>query len=208
MYDRTVVRDESVDGISRWLWPQDDHGAWTGPKDDWEQSHKDKILKYVNNFDIVVQAGGNCGMYPRLLSDMFKVVYTFEPEPLNFFCLVNNCQKSNIIKLNAALGDKHSMIRVLLHDNSNVGMHTVEENETCFIPQLMIDDLHLFKCDLIMLDIEGYEIHALKGAEKTIKNFKPVIFCERPTDNIMEYLSGFGYSPVDISKMDTIFIVK
>jgi hypothetical protein len=46
------------------------------------------------------------------------------------------------------------------------------------IPILRVDDLALPHCDLMMLDLEGYELFALKGALNTITRCKPVIVME------------------------------
>jgi len=46
-------------------------------------------------------------------------------------------------------------------------------------PTLMIDDLKLNHCDLICLDVEGYETPALIGACQTIEKHSPIILTER-----------------------------
>ncbi len=46
------------------------------------------------------------------------------------------------------------------------------------IPMQTIDSLDLAECDLIWLDIEGYEVNALKGAKKTIDRFQPAVIIE------------------------------
>ena len=150
-------RDVPVDGVTSWHWVTQDYGAFDGPKQDWEESHKAAYLRHVTNWDVVVQAGGNCGMYPTLFARLFKTVYTFEPDPLNFYALVQNCQDDNIIKMQAALGDVHTMIEVRRASMTNVGMHTVAPAIGAKIPQLRIDDLKLDACGLFQLDIEGYE---------------------------------------------------
>ena len=146
-------------------------------------------------------------MYPRLLSDIFKTVYTFEPHPWNFHALSRNCNKENIIKINAALGDTHKMIAMSAGRDINVGEFKVEESEIAYIPQLMIDDFELSDCNLLMLDIENYEMQALKGAKKTIKKFKPVIFVESGKE-CEEFLQGLGYKSIDKSMHDTIFVAE
>lgn len=196
-----------IDSIETWQWITTDHGAFDGPMNDWIESHKAVYLKHVTDWSVVVQAGGNCGMYPALFAHLFKTVYTFEPDPLNFYALVQNTQFDNIIKMQAALGDHHGMIEVHRQTMQNVGMHTVRKTETAFIPQLCIDDLALPSCGLIQLDIEGYEIHALTGARNTIEKFKPVIACERADEKITQFLSARGYSMVGQSKMDAIYKV-
>lgn len=199
------VREVSVDGVPSWNWIAQDYGAFDGPKQDWEESHKAIYEKHVTDWDTVIQAGGNCGMYPTLFSKMFKTVYTFEPDPLNFYTLVMNCQYDNIIKMQAALGEVHDMIEVRRAAMTNVGMHTVISATNARIPQLRIDDLKLQACGLIQLDIEGYEIFALRGARETIRQFRPVIACENGNAQIAELLAEYGYQVVDRSKMDTIY---
>ena len=46
------------------------------------------------------------------------------------------------------------------------------------IPTLRVDDLGLKVCDLLYLDIEGYELFALRGSAETIRRCRPVIACE------------------------------
>lgn len=196
-----------VGRVQDWVWIASDNGAWDGPKMDWETTHYDLIRTSVKKFDVVVQAGGNQGMYPRLLSDMFQHVYTFEPDPLNFHCLVGNCQSDNIHKFNAALGASHAMVNVNRHTMENVGCHTVTENADAFTPQLMIDDLELPTCDFIWLDIEGYEYNALLGARRTIDKFKPAVMVERGSDQIASYLLEWGYQIRGTSHADTMYTI-
>lgn len=203
------VRNELVDGIGPWLWIKSDDAGWdAGAKGDWEKSHKQKLIEHVPEKGIIVQAGGNLGLYPRLMSEIFNMVYTFEPDPLNFQCLTANCQKDNIIKIQAALGNIHKMIIVRRLSMENVGMHRVEDNENSRIPQLMIDDLILPRCDCIYLDVEGYEMQALQGSIRTIARNNPVIFLERghnEWDQVMSFMDSFGYEQVDESISDAIF---
>jgi FkbM family methyltransferase len=199
------IRTEKVDDVELWLWIKKDMGAWTGPRLEWPH-FKQRYLKYVKKFDLVVQAGGNLGMYPRLLSDMFKWVYTFEPDSLNFHCLVNNCQKSNIVKFNAALSNSHQMLELNRHDLENAGMHRMSM-KAGHTPTLMIDDFDFSDCDLIQLDVEGFEFNALRGGMKTIEKFKPVIAAELGSKQIEDLLKPFGYRKVDEYESDSFYMV-
>jgi FkbM family methyltransferase len=202
------VRNEIVDGVKDWSWIASDNGAWDGPKMDWETSHKTKYYEYVKKFDVCIQAGGNQGMYPRLLSEKFASVYTFEPDPLNFHCLVNNCQKDNIYKFNAALGSTLGEVFLSRGSMTNTGTHTVNNNNGFKIIQMTIDSLNLSACDLIALDIEGYEEQALKGAIKTIEKYKPVIAAERGVGSMQKVLEDLGYVYRGNSVSDQIFSVN
>jgi FkbM family methyltransferase len=170
----------------------------------WNLDHKPKFEEYCDNKRVAVQAGGFIGIYPQLLSQMFNEVYTFEPDPLNFHCLVNNCQTKNIHKFNGVLGDVNKLISIGGGLEVNPGMFRVVESvdNLATIPQFRIDDLKLNQCDLIQLDIEGRELFALAGAEETISEFKPVICCEvhlssQVSEMILKYLSKWNYKEVE-----------
>jgi len=181
------TREDTVAGIGPWRWLQADTGAWDGPKKDFEESHIHAYKKHIENWNVVVQAGGCQGMYPRIFSEIFQRVYTFEPDPL-------------------ALGAENKLISVVRNVQDNVGMNTVTE-EHQIIPMFTVDSLNLNACDFIQFDLEGYELYALMGAVNTIRQFKPVISCELGNDLILDFLKQFGYSVVDHTIADTIYKV-
>lgn len=172
---------------------------------DWYQGYSSTYYRYVKDYNVVVQAGGYCGIYPRLFAEKFNSVYTFEPDPLNFLCLTLNCDRDNIIKFQSALGDKHEMVLLNRLCLTNKGMNVVRPYTNASIPTLLIDDLDLSDCNFIQLDTEGYELKILKGAARTIEKFKPVIAVEDSNDNIKSYLSTFGYEERETINRDTIF---
>lgn len=135
------------------------------------------VYPLCRSFRVAVQAGGNCGIWPAALGKKFERVYTFEPDPMNFRCLCANAPAENIIKFNAALGYRHEMID-LVRQPDNCGAHSVARDAKGGLPTLCIDDLSLRECDLIYLDIEGYEFRALRGALATIERCHPVIVVE------------------------------
>lgn len=205
---QTVFRHESVGELHGWTWPKTDTGAWNGPKMDWESSHSHKYMKYLKNRRAVVTAGANCGMYARQYAYLFETVYAFEPDPLNFYCLVNNCQMDNVVKMQCALGSEAGLISINRNYADNVGMNTVNEDPSTDprFPLITIDSLNLRYCDLIQLDVEGYEEKVLLGAKKTIKKHKPVIILENGCRFYLEIMNSLGYEHVDSSSADDIFV--
>ena len=206
--------EHEIDGLNNWTWIGTDWEAWEGPVRCWKHTHKTAYLEKVKKFDVCVQAGGNLGLYPRLFAEHFKTVYTLEPDPLNFHCLVNNCQKDNIIKLQAALGDECKMIEVARLNYSNAGLHRIHDPSDPAhkpikiigpIPMLTIDTLNLETCDLIQLDVEEHEYKCLLGAIKTLEKFKPVVSVERVSNQISELLHSLGYQHFCGVEMDSIF---
>ncbi len=193
-----------------WVWPEKDDECWQAVFN--EVSKIPKVLERVKTRNVCVQAGGNCGVFPKYLSAEFKVVYTFEPDPANYLCLISNCPQTNVFKFPSALGDTHVCID-LEREERNCGAYQVSGSG--LIPTLTIDDLALPACDLIYLDIEGMEYKALLGAEKTLEQFHPVIVTEEKSlggrygvfeNTIRDWLKRFDYEQVDRLLNDSVYV--
>lgn len=205
------VRNTDILGESDWTWVKSDNGAFgsvsNGPMRDWIQSHSTKYFKHVRNFDTIVTAGGNCGMYVRFYAKKFKYVYAFEPNPLSFHCMVMNNQYDNVVKLNAAVGDSPGLVDLNRTDAGNIGTHKIDSaGNVLKIPTFTIDSLDLKTCDLIQLDVEGYESKAIEGAIHTIMIHKPVIIAENfSSDTCKEFMRNINYEYVECSFSDSIY---
>jgi len=177
-------------------------------------------VKYCNKFDVMVQAGGNVGFYVNQFSKIFKTVYTFEPMPLLFYCLNLNVTSENVYKFNCCLGNTNECVSMndatltLGHGGSHVNLNSELHNRKT--PTIKIDNLNLQICDLIQLDLEGYEFNALLGGIETIKRCKPVIIVEKfdawaarynsSLSKVEELLNTLGYIYVDtIANGDNVF---
>lgn len=206
MKDLTEIRNN-------YIWPKHDKACWKYLNV--RLNTVKKITDFCNNKRIIIQAGGNAGLYVDLYSRLFDYVYSFEPEPLNFFCLTNNT-KENVFKFQACLGNNKTFVR--LQDNSgnsekpNTGSYRVAGRG--FIPTLSIDSFNFPLVDCIHLDIEGYELFALEGAVNTINKHKPVIALEinnlssrykYSTDFLINYLKNLNYEKVGEVYDDFIF---
>ncbi len=208
----TTIKD------GKWVWPANDVTSWLG-----QNEHKDlykTILPYVKNKGVMVQAGGNCGFILSTFVDHFDFVYTFEPDTVNFYCLSQNVTAENVFKMQACLGESNGTTRVQQlvregHDHDTGGVHVAGDG---YLPLIAIDSLNLPGCDLIQLDVEGFELKALKGAVNTIKKYKPVLcveLCEswlnRYNDNsteVINFIESLGYTEVATQGVDHIFICE
>lgn len=136
----------------------------------------DLALEHCNARGTVVQAGGNVGFLARQLATEFKRVITLEPAEDNFRCLEMNITQDNIEAHWAAVGECEEPIS-MTGGPENCGSYAVEGAGS--IPMKRIDNLELDNgCDLIILDVEGYEFLALLGAKKTVEKYRPVIILE------------------------------
>jgi FkbM family methyltransferase len=169
---------ESKRHSGKWLWPKEDIWAWKwlNKKDHWDLPYRIKDVCPTTN--LVIQAGGNAGLYPKQYSTFFKKVITFEPDYRNFLCLCENVKDLNVEKCQKALGDKKSFINLDTNPKWNeTNSGALKINGDGNIEQITIDSLNLNPC-LIHLDIEGFEGPALVGALETITRAKPLIVLE------------------------------
>lgn len=171
----------------------------------------DVVLKHCKEFNVCVQAGGHLGFWANRLSLFFAHTYSFEADPIVFECLVRNIKKKKkVTALCYALGNEEKKVK--LRRGASAGGSRVEEGGKIEIEQVRLDScMTLSSCDAIMLDIEGGELNALKGAEETIKRFSPVILVEELEayqEVLHGYMESIGYVRVDEYGRDGIWIRK
>lgn len=198
-----------------WWWPEDDTAARFVIINDVDDAVR-RLLAHIPGRDCIVQAGANVGVYPLALADHFQRVVTAEPDPENFDCLSRNLAARDsldrVVSFQAAFGESVNSCKMIEVSTGNCGAHRIELGGA--IPVLNIDSLALTACDAIWLDVEGYELPALKGAFKTIEQFSPVIAIEDKGLQVafgiapgaaQEWLFKRGYQEIDRIGNDKVF---
>ena len=127
---------------------------------------------------VVVDAGANIGIYSQFLARCVGptgVVHSFEPSPENFKRLQSATRKLANVRLSqAAVGECSGTSKLYVSDNLNVDHRTYptegESRRSVPVDIVALDDY--FKpgerVDLIKMDIQGYELHALSGANRVL----------------------------------------
>jgi FkbM family methyltransferase len=194
------------------LWRKDDEDLQTYNILKNETELLEIVKPYLKDNKVIVQAGGNCGMQIVKFADYFDMVYTFEPDPVNFHCLVNNLHYNNVVKLQCCVGDSHKMVSMNNLEGATGGFYVNQNFGN--IPTMMIDDLNLYHCNFIQLDVEGYQMHALRGAIYTIQRFKPVISIEfdwvdryeYTKNDLINFFHNIRYKKVESYTSDHIYV--
>ena len=188
-----------------YIWPKEDVHLWRHLN---KKKYGSIVPRTITNLTkrkgCIIQAGGACGIYADYYSNHFSKVWTFEPDPDNFYCLKQNCNlvpEHNIIAFQCALGSKIGSA-CLHNDRKNFGANYIVENSDIKTRVLTIDNLGIIP-DVIHLDVEGYETNILKGATETIEKYSPMLVLETvDKDYVIEKL---GYTNVGTIGADTIF---
>lgn len=136
------------------------------------------VLNFSKNKDFI--DGGAYVGDSSLIFENFsqpRKIYAFEPEKSNYNLLlktikINDLKK--IIPINKGLGEKEENLKI---KSSGIRSQISEEGDQEV--NITTIDKFVFKNNLsiglIKLDVEGFELEILKGAEKTIKKFKPIL---------------------------------
>jgi FkbM family methyltransferase len=129
--------------------------------------------------DIVVDVGANIGIYSRFFSKCVGpagIVHSFEPSPANFARLRAALSGASNVRLNQlAVGEASARAMLYVSDALNVDHRaypTAGETRSCLpIESIALDDYFSpgERVDVIKLDIQGYELHAVRGAERVIR---------------------------------------
>ena len=198
---KTVTGSLPWTSKTEWTYPADDA---PGRNDWWVKQGPidvdpaiEAILPQLKDNRTCIQAGGFVGIWPTRLAQFFDRVITFEPDPINYDCLIENISGiNNIETYQTALGcDNKKRVRMevpkSLRGNCAAGQVLPDGD----IETTCIDDIGLADVDLIYLDIEGSEYDALTGAAQTINKSRPVIGME---DKGWNSRYNNGASPIEL----------
>lgn len=196
------------DDCNLW-WPDYDHDpvkclqfVMNGIKD------MDIAIKHCRHRRVAVQAGGHVGLWPKRLAQAFRTVYAFECEPLLAECMRRNCQEvTNVLPCSLALGSFVGEVK--MRGAVSAGSWSVDEAGQHVARQTTIDALNLKHCDAIFLDVEAYEVEALRGAAETIAHHKPVIMVEelpRSMEAIQAHMKTLQYRAVQKVHGDVVYV--
>lgn len=201
------------------LWiPSDDHFfrrrlEKSGDRFDYESLLA--CMRYVpkDRRGVAVDVGAHVGTWSVHLAKWFKRVWAIEPQAENFACLNANVKDlDNVSILRMSLGNDVGTMRML--PGSNSGGYFVTTSGAEITNMTRLDSLPITGMDFLKIDVEGYELAALKGGTETIMRDKPVIMIEQNGlatrygwgyHEAGEYLVDIGYSFREQVNKDYIF---
>jgi FkbM family methyltransferase len=186
---------------------------------DYQKNKLDIALGFVKNFTTAIDGGANYGIMSYNLNSKFSKIYAFEVDTPVRECLKKNVEKfqlDNVVVCDCGLSDKEELV-ALNYLKNTFGTYINKEVSGTNICKTL-DSFELTEVGFIKLDCEGYEPYILRGAEQTIKKYKPVILMEEKNYSkryygeegnlAVELLLGWGYTMEVSWPKDCVMVYK
>jgi len=173
--------------------------------------------------DVVLDVGANIGWYSLILNKMAPEgvdIYAFEPHPGNRALLEENLRRnaaSGVHIVASAVSDHCGEQDLFVYSGANTGRHSllpINSGERIRIQTTTLDefwssrDLGQRTPRFIKVDIEGYELMALRGGQGVLQRCPTVLFEYSPQfmqaagqapEELLDLMFGLGF---DCSRLD------
>ena len=175
-----------------------------------QEKHRKKSFQYVKRWDFAIDVGANVGHWTRDISKKFKQVIAIEPQDVNVACFNKNIFADNVKLLQLGLSNREE--HTYIEPNQNEMKHSDTNNVRC----VTFDSLNINEpIDYIKVDIDGWEMPFLRGAEQTLKRQKDIVMNIEVKSKIggsenqrqvFRLLNNWGYNQIDRKASDFIFV--
>lgn len=176
----------------------------------------DRLFSLCQSNATVLDVGSNIGWTLLNLSrrSIHGKAIGFEPDPVNFELCKTNLDRNqfqNVVVYPIGLGESTRKALIETRSADNRGGNRVapsSDAKGAEIEILKMDDFlssaGISAVNLIKIDVEGYELKVLRGAEKTLRSCNPILFIEIDENNLrdqgdsaielMKFLYSVGYT--------------
>lgn len=171
------------------------------------------LMHYLRHGDLFVDIGANMGSYTILASGVSRAnTIAIEPIPETFDRLQKNIELNElnhlVTVLNAGAGSSAGHLSFTCHNDTTNRVATDSSEPVIQVAVKPIDQIipaFPFKTYLFKVDVEGFEMEVLKGAEGMLNNdaLKAIIIELNGSGkaygindkDVHEYLKAFGFMP-------------
>lgn len=172
----------------------------------------------LTNRRTMIDAGAHIGLWAHTFAPYFQKIEAFEPVEAHRKCFDLNVNgphgiASKVTLHPFALGERSDMVHIRVNPSSTGDSWVQGKGQIQMHP---IDKFGFTDVDFWKCDAEGYEEFILRGGEKTLITWKPVVCVEqkrtmaekfglRPMGAV-KYLINLGYKTVDEISGDYILV--
>lgn len=162
------------------------------------------IASRLGEGSVVLDVGANIGNHALYLAAVSGCkVYAFEPNADLCLAFRESIKKNNLgsrVKVyQNGVGAEEGKAHFININKENLGAQSLDVSNASgdHIDVITIDKTIKEKVDVVKIDVEGMELDVLKGAQKTIEKYLPLIYVESLTEqefnNISALLVPLGY---------------
>ena len=205
---------EYVNGY--WVPANDIHiDKWKSGQPFTQNKGLNKFIEYLDRKDLkfktVLDVGAWCGTWSNEMSKYAEDVHAFEPDDLHFQCLLKN-KKENVTPHQCAVGSQKAKVSLVENEkNFTQEKRVVPEGD---ILMTTVDSFAIKDVDLIKIDVEGYEMEVLKGANKALSECTYAMIelnnnskkYGSSNGQITEFLTQRGFSQLIRTWPDVVFV--
>ena len=173
--------------------------------------------------DVVLDIGANVGWYSLLLSRLAGArsidIFAFEPDPTNFALLHDNIgrnQARHVTAVEHAVADTPGTRPLYQFRESNRGRHSllaINHGNTVDVETVTVDgfweamELGVRVPRFMKIDIEGFELMALRGASRVLERCPKVLLEYAPAymragslepSELVDLMLGHGFTPHEL----------
>lgn len=157
---------------------------------EWEPHIAEWMKRHAKLGGVVLDVGSNIGYFTLMASKLVGkegTVVAIEPCHRNLGILCEHLWMNsvgNVVVMSLAGSDSNAVLDIHFPTYNNAGaaslrpLHSVHSHKVAAMPLDPLIEAQGLHVDLIKLDVEGFEAHALKGLEGTIRRCSPVIIME------------------------------
>lgn len=177
-----------------------------------EQRELEVLRTLLSPGDVFVDCGANIGLWSIVAAEEVGsegVVYSFEPNPKTYKKMLGNVGISSIGRVktkNVAIGENNDSAFIRCkseHNDSYLNKSEGGRNDVKICVRRLDSIVSGERVKGVKVDVEGYELEVLKGAEDIIRKDEPWLFVEFNTQitgvtclrnwPVHTYLTNLGY---------------
>jgi FkbM family methyltransferase len=197
-----LERFRALRELKRWLWVT--LNIWENA----DTAVRDVIRQYVGPGMRCIDIGAHRGrMTELMLKAGAGAVFAFEPLPDLCHALEEKYRNQNVYPFCVALSDHQGcedFYRTELPLMSSFKPFDLEGGriiETLKVQVECLDSYGFVNIDFIKIDVEGFEMEVLRGAEQTIRKYHPTVVAEclpnsKNKDNMIWFFRSHGYKTI------------
>lgn len=201
------------------------HNGWYVPDDDkkisfvlendqnksdpsYEGKFRNQILEHIPNKRTFIDVGANVGIWSFPLIGKFKTIIGYEPSKQNIECLIANVGESIEIRTKAVADFEGTADFHQAGKNCGDGkLCRPGVGASYTVPVVKLDNENLSGVDLIKIDVQGWELEVLQGAEQIIKKQRPWVIFEvnQDIDVCCKFMENLDYETI-YTKSKRVFL--